>query len=775
MNELLAIIEKFDNNKVILDALYQWSDNPTSMSANYGINANKSFIASNLKIRYKNLFDKNTLDEFFSDMDSLASKGQDQYWIDEIRKEIREIFDEKYSSDFKRKFIESVIRLREIEKSFIKCFIYASKLLSSVDWMELYDKRATSIYSLALSIFSSMADNKAPNKDELIKLGLINSFNWKSSGRNKNSAIEYRIPVYLSKYFDEIDDNLEYPYLSSNVKNFLKRMIDNEEFEQVQLIDCLLIEGGFGNLSDYDDLISRKGIIGKGSYHVSINPVFVDDLRGELLKWKAKMLDESKNTLEIVIKCFKKKYKVKFGAGWQENLRRIEFLESPEFLFEINTWITRSLLRSLKSIGEPNQIIAFIIQNQSIPSVKRVLSQENFNLEYIVLFLEENKIIKDSVKNIQIIPDILDEIINEWNNFSTIKEESPLESGGESVKESRDAELKDFDTEVERKKEIFIGCAGYWEANNFHFRIKIKNDTAYVITNVSIMLDKYPSMLEIIGDKVKETPELEPNGAIWTPKFILNAGNECISGIISSSVKYYDHMAKKISREVRDLEISYICPLLEAKNVSEIEYLRITREMGFQEGKIVLEGTQDTINLLDEIKEELSNMNLSIVDLQGKSNEIVGYAEDKFNRDGLALEVKIENMEGKLELILKALCEHDNKCAPLLHKAIQEISKMRISGEKEEIREKLSLFIDKPNDLRRYLKRIVKSDWSDDKKDKWAQIVLEILEDWKSLKPPKYKRIVESLLVSISSKIVGEELTDLMTEGIQKILDKISE
>ena len=99
---------------------------------------------------------------------------------------------------------------------------------------------------------------------------------------------------------------------------------------------------------------------------------------------------------------------------------------------------------------------------------------------------------------------------------------------------------------------------------------------------------------------------------------------------------------------------------------------------------------------------------------------------------------------------------------------------MKISIEKEDIKRNLSFYIDKPSDLRRYLKRIIRSDWSDDKKDKWAHVVLEILEDWKSLKPPKYKRIVESLLVSISSKIVGEELTDLMTEGIQKIFDKIS-
>ena len=69
----------------------------------------------------------------------------------------------------------------------------------------------------------------------------------------------------------------------------------------------------------------------------------------------------------------------------------------------------------------------------------------------------------------------------------------------------------------------------------------------------------------------------------------------------------------------------------------------------------------------------------------------------------------------------------------------------------------------------------MKSDWPDDKKDKWAQVVLEILEEWKSLKSPNYKRIVGSLLASISSKIVGEGLTDLMTEGILKIFEKISE
>jgi len=46
------LIHKYRTEPEVLDGLLQWSENPTSMSAGYGIEENYSFIKSNLSIRY---------------------------------------------------------------------------------------------------------------------------------------------------------------------------------------------------------------------------------------------------------------------------------------------------------------------------------------------------------------------------------------------------------------------------------------------------------------------------------------------------------------------------------------------------------------------------------------------------------------------------------------------------------------------------------------------------------------------------------------------------
>ena len=123
-------------------------------------------------------------------------------------------------------------------------------------------------------------------------------------------------------------------------------------------------------------------------------------------------------------------------------------------------------------------------------------------------------------------------------------------------------------------------------------------------------------------------------------------------------------------------------------------------------------------------------MNLAIVNVKGKPNEVVGYAEDKVKHDGLALEATVETIKNNTSLILKVLCEHDNKCYPLIHKAVQELSNIGLSIDKSLIMLKLDIYIDKPNDLAKYLIRVIKSDWPDEKKNLWASVFREILEDW---------------------------------------------
>ncbi len=330
--------------------------------------------------------------------------------------------------------------------------------------------------------------------------------------------------------------------------------------------------------------------------------------------------------------------------------------------------------------------------------------------------------------------------------------------------------------ETHESSQIFIGCVGTWEVNILNFKVKVQNNTKYSITDVKIILGKYPSILQLESDIIKTTHKLGPNGELWTPEFRLNAGNEYVSGGIHTKVMYYDSEEQNHTIDVRPFEISYICPLLEAKNINKEDYQKKTKNMYCQEQQLIFEQISDLNQFKEEMKKRMEGMNLAVIDLKGSVNEIAGYAEDKFHQDGLGLEAKIESIrdnQTEILLNLKVLCEREDKCSPLLYKALQELSTLGLSVEKLDIKQTLNMFIERPHDLTRYIVRVIKSDWSEVKKDKWADVIREILEDWKEFKPKKWERIARIILKIVLGKIVGEELSGYLTIGIQNLFDWI--
>lgn len=115
---------------------------------------------------------------------------------------------------------------------------------------------------------------------------------------------------------------------------------------------------------------------------------------------------------------------------------------------------------------------------------------------------------------------------------------------GIKVKTDIVEDIKFADTNNGQKvsSNIFIGLGGVWESNKFLYKVKLQNNGKSVITDLNIILSKYPSMLELRGKSNSKTlSKLDPNGAIWTPQFELIAGEECVSGVIFTNIAYFDY------------------------------------------------------------------------------------------------------------------------------------------------------------------------------------------------------------------------------------------
>lgn len=441
-----------------------------------------------------------------------------------------------------------------------------------------------------------------------------------------------------------------------------------------------------------------------------------------------------------------------------------------------NSWknlgdIYKSLSKYNESINSYQKIIEINQDDSEIRDklyrVKKIIDAKKIISELPITYQEISfsKIVKKTEVDLADLENLIENMIKDGDISAKIKGNLIL---FEDVLQKEEKEIS------EKKGEIIYGRNGVWEANIFKFKVKIINNSENVITDILIILDSFPSGFQLIGSRTKTIKILHPNGELWTPEFKLNAGDECVSGKIRASIRYLDYQANSRLLDVRPFEISYICPLMEAKKIEEIEYLRKTRNMFIQEKRIRIDEIRNIPQFMVDIKKTMENMNLAIINIKGNLNELSGYAEDKIKHDGLALETKVGSMiNGQTEIIIKAICENKDKCSPLLYQIDQKINQIQLSLEKGEIMQKLDLFIDKPRDLKNYIKRVVNSSWSDEKKDKWAVIIKEILEEWKGIKPRKWETISKVILNFFMGRVVGEELAGLLTAGIYDLIEWI--
>ena len=102
----------------------------------------------------------------------------------------------------------------------------------------------------------------------------------------------------------------------------------------------------------------------------------------------------------------------------------------------------------------------------------------------------------------------------------------------------------------------------------------------------------------------------------------------------------------------------------------------------------------------------------------------------------------------------------------------ERFDRIDLSQRRNEIFIKISIFCEDPKELKNLLRRIIKSDWPDVKKDAYAGAIKVLLSDWKVLKPGKWKR-VQNALFSLAGKILTDEIADIakdsLTEGFRDL------
>ncbi|MGV9103544.1 MAG: hypothetical protein ACOC3C_05475, partial [Candidatus Thorarchaeota archaeon] len=210
----------------------------------------------------------------------------------------------------------------------------------------------------------------------------------------------------------------------------------------------------------------------------------------------------------------------------------------------------------------------------------------------------------------------------------------------------------------------------------FKYKVKVKNDTNYVITNVTVSVIAYPEdCIDLSGDSAKRISRIEP-GAFRSPEFVFNPTKDCVEGQIVANVSYMDYQNRAHTIQVKPYTIRSVCDLLKPLGVSLEQFDISLEKMECTSEKHELEENPESV--YSRAKSLLPMKNFNIIDASSKSiggeftGTIRGFAEGKYTGKKIAVQILISGPtdEEHTKIVIEGLGED----MAMLPTTIREIS-----------------------------------------------------------------------------------------------------
>jgi hypothetical protein len=202
------------------------------------------------------------------------------------------------------------------------------------------------------------------------------------------------------------------------------------------------------------------------------------------------------------------------------------------------------------------------------------------------------------------------------------------------------------------EKEVRVGRGGEFVGNRMRFKVKILNDTPFMITDVKVYLISYPSeALNLEGNDDEIFVKIEPGG-LRTSTFDFLPTQDCVRGDINAGVTYLDEREQVHTLSTRPFTIRSVCDLLLPQRIAPSDFRLKIKELDC--GEIVLR--------IDEwTPEEMFEKSLRIIDDSnffevtskieydaGTVYAIIsGFAQGKYTRKEVAVQIDITGPKGK--------------------------------------------------------------------------------------------------------------------------------
>lgn len=198
--------------------------------------------------------------------------------------------------------------------------------------------------------------------------------------------------------------------------------------------------------------------------------------------------------------------------------------------------------------------------------------------------------------------------------------------------------------EVEPKVKVLRG--GEFVGNRFRYKVKVVNDSDFVITDVTVILLSYPrDTLALEDEQTDIITKIEPGG-FRSPTFDFLPTEDCVRGEIIASVSYVDHFGDAHSTTTEPYIIRAVCDLLRPETISSEDFTLKLLSLEYGEMAIrVEEWTQEEMH--SKTLQILQNSNFFEVttetDIVGEFTEskISGWARGLYTGKPLGIQITI--------------------------------------------------------------------------------------------------------------------------------------
>jgi hypothetical protein len=377
--------KKYEKDLPILDALIQWSSNPTSASAGYALEENIRYIRVNLESRYGSRQTEKAISCLKAETDSLIKEFNGNIY--QVQKEIGRIISASAGKKLSTAMLRRFRKLSPDERKRIAIFI--SEFLSKESSDRLFFQDYMGERFKVLCNASSEDVESSDPFSTLIACGIVNKLLWLTTKRATHEPLlvpDFAKPI-LSKMLDETLPQMVIP----DVKKYIEQLVERKMFEQLRLLDELLCHNLVGDGStlntwarDLYKVVSAKGIIGKYRTLVAVSPLVAGAMRGALTDAKSSLVSELRSNMRQLLVTLRDEAFPEVGIVETQEGWIVELVDAVPLTVTVEPWLLDEQARRISR--SPANLV--VVTNESLPSISTSLQANKVDNVYVLAAAE---------------------------------------------------------------------------------------------------------------------------------------------------------------------------------------------------------------------------------------------------------------------------------------------------------------------------------------------------------------------------------------------------